>query len=64
MLNEIEVLRRIKHDNVVTLYEIYETKQHICLLCSYMEGGQLFDRIKSKGLYRESDARPVMSKFL
>ena len=29
-----------------------------------MEGGQLFDRIKSKGLYKESDARPVMYRFL
>ena len=29
-----------------------------------MEGGQLFERIKSKGLYKESDARPVMCRFL
>ena len=58
------MLRTVKHSNVVTLYEIYETKKHICLLCSYIEGGQLFDRIKSKGLYKESDARPVMCQFL
>lgn len=29
-----------------------------------MEGGELFDKIKNKGLYRESDARPIMKCFI
>ena len=30
----------------------------------FLEGGELFEKIKSKGLYRESDARPVMRNFI
>ena len=30
----------------------------------YLEGGELFDKIKSKGQYRESTARPVMRNFI
>ena len=34
------------------------------MLLPYLEGGELFEKIKSKGLYRESDARPVMRNFI
>jgi serine/threonine protein kinase len=59
-LNELEVLRRMNHDNVIRMYECYESKKYIHLLLPYLEGGELFDRIKSKGLYKENDAIPVM----
>ena len=58
------MLRTIAHDNVLQLYETYETTKYIHLLLPYLEGGELFEKIKSKGLYRESDARPVMRNFL
>ena len=64
MLTEIDVLRKIDHENVIQLYETYETTKYIHLLLPYLEGGELFDKIKSKGLYRESDARPVMQNFI
>ena len=52
------------HENVIELYETYETTKYIHLLLPYLEGGELFEKIKSKGLYRESDARPVMRNFI
>lgn len=64
MLTEIDVLRALDHDNVIVLYETYETTKYIHLVLPYLEGGELFEKIKSKGLYRESDARPVMRNFI
>ena len=58
------MLRNITHDNVIQLYETYETTKYIHLLLPYLQGGELFEKIKSKGLYRESDARPVMQNFI
>ena len=49
---------------MITLYETYETTKYIHLLLPYLQGGELFEKIKSKGLYRESDARPVMTNFI
>ena len=63
-MTEIDVLRTINHENVIQLYESYETTKYIHLLLPYLEGGELFEKIKSKGLYRESDARPVMHNFI
>ena len=58
------MLRSLNHPNVIQLYETYETSKYIHLVLPYMSGGELFDRIKIKGLYSESDARPVMRNFI
>lgn len=64
VITEIDVLRALDHENVIQLYETYETSKYIHLLLPYLSGGELFERIKSKGLYRESDAQPVMRNFV
>ncbi len=64
VLLEIDVLRNMKHPNVIELYEVYESSKYIHLLLPYLEGGELFERIKAKGLYKESDAVKVMRSFL
>jgi serine/threonine protein kinase len=46
------------------MYEIYESSKYLHLLLPYLEGGELFERIKAKGLYKESDAVKVMRCFL
>ena len=51
MLGEIDVLRFIEHENIIKLYEVYESDKYIHLIFEYLDGGELFERIKSKGLY-------------
>lgn len=51
ILSEIEVLRAVNHDYIIKLYEVYESDKYIHLVFEYLEGGELFERIKSKGLY-------------
>lgn len=41
----------MEHTNIIKLYEVYESTKYIHLLCPYLEGGELFERIKSKGIY-------------
>lgn len=64
MLLEIDVLRSLDHPNVVPLYEVYESTKYIHLLLPYLEGGELFEKIKAKTKYKESDAMHVMKQFL
>ena len=49
---------------MIALYEVFESTKYVHLLLPYLEGGELFVRIKNKGLYRESDAVPIMRNFL
>jgi serine/threonine protein kinase len=63
VLNEIDVLRKMDHPNVISIIEVYESKKYIHLILPYLKGGELFDRIKSKGLYKERDAVTVMKNL-
>ncbi|XP_055981454.1 calcium/calmodulin-dependent protein kinase type 1G [Sorex fumeus] len=62
--NEIAVLRRIKHENIVTLEDIYESSTHYYLVMQLVSGGELFDRILERGVYTEHDASLVIRQVL
>lgn len=58
------MLRMLDHPNITELYEIFESGKYIHLVLPLLAGGELFDSIKAKGLYKESDAVRVMHQFL
>ncbi|XP_077450490.1 calcium/calmodulin-dependent protein kinase type 1D isoform X2 [Stigmatopora argus] len=62
--NEIAVLRRIKHENIVALEDIYESPDHLYLIMQLVSGGELFDRIVEKGFYTEKDASALIRQVL
>ncbi|KAI5614850.1 calcium/calmodulin-dependent protein kinase 1Db isoform long [Silurus asotus] len=62
--NEIAVLRKIKHENIVALEDIYESTDHLYLIMQLVSGGELFDRIVEKGFYTEKDASALIKQVL
>ncbi|NWX20398.1 KCC1G kinase, partial [Aegotheles bennettii] len=62
--NEIAVLRKVKHENIVTLEDIYESTTHYYLVMQLVSGGELFDRILERGVYTEKDASVVIHQVL
>ncbi|XP_034514623.1 calcium/calmodulin-dependent protein kinase type 1 isoform X2 [Ailuropoda melanoleuca] len=64
MENEIAVLHRIKHPNIVALDDIYESGGHLYLIMQLVSGGELFDRIVEKGFYTERDASRLIFQVL
>ncbi|XP_022081209.1 calcium/calmodulin-dependent protein kinase type 1-like [Acanthaster planci] len=62
--NEVCVLKRIRHSNIVKLYEIFENKTHVYLVIELVTGGELFDRIVAKGSYTEKDASNIIKQVL
>ncbi|KAL7032651.1 hypothetical protein ACKWTF_007370 [Chironomus riparius] len=62
--NEIKVLRRLTHPNIVQLLETYEDKTKVYLVMELVTGGELFDRIVEKGSYTEKDASGLMRQVL
>lgn len=39
--NEVDVLQRIDHPNIMKLYEVHETSNSLYLVCEYLNGGSL-----------------------
>jgi len=64
LINEINVMRKLEHESVIRLFNIYESDNHIYLVLELLNGGELFDRIREKGQYNENDASILMKKLL
>lgn len=62
--NEIKVLRRLRHPNIVQLMDTYEDPEHVYLVIELVTGGELFDRIVEKGSYTEKDAADLIRQVL
>ena len=45
MSREIRILRKIRHQNCVQLYEIHESDKYLYFILEYPDGGELYDRI-------------------
>lgn len=63
--NEIVVLKRVSrgHPNILTLVDYFETDNSLYLVTELAKGGELFERIYSRGSFYESDAAQLMNQI-
>ncbi|CAL0320210.1 unnamed protein product [Lupinus luteus] len=61
---EIATLKVLKHPNVVRLYEVLASKTKIYMVLEYVTGGELFDKIQSKGKLTEAAARKIFQNLI
>ncbi|MDR3547571.1 MAG: protein kinase [Candidatus Pacebacteria bacterium] len=64
LLNEIDVLKKLDHPNILKVYEFYQDEQNYYIIMEYCAGGELFDRIVSTKHYTEAKAAFVMKQLL
>lgn len=62
--SEVAVLRKVKHDYIVQLYEVFECPERIYLVMELATGGELLDRIVCRGSFTEHDATRVLIMVL
>ncbi|KAL5962324.1 Calcium/calmodulin-dependent protein kinase type 1 [Taenia solium] len=62
--NEILVLRRLSHPNIVRLIDAFEDEDSHYLIMELVTGGELFDRIVDKGSFTEKDASDLIRQVL
>jgi len=61
---EISILRRMDHPNVVRLIDVLRNKHYVYLITEYVDGGDLFDLLSSKGQFTEAEARPIFEQIV
>ncbi|XP_068942099.1 ribosomal protein S6 kinase alpha-5 isoform X2 [Petaurus breviceps papuanus] len=52
------------HPNIVKLYEVYHDQLHTFLVMELLNGGELFERIKKKKHFSETEASYIMRKLV
>ncbi|KDO72202.1 hypothetical protein CISIN_1g011868mg [Citrus sinensis] len=61
---EIATLKLLKHPNVVRLHEVLASKSKIYMVLEYVTGGELFDKIASKGRLQEAEGRKLFQQLI
>ncbi|KAL5577304.1 hypothetical protein UlMin_019003 [Ulmus minor] len=61
---EISTMKLIKHPNVIRMYEVMASKTKIYIVMEFVTGGELFDKIASKGRLKEDEARKYFQQLV
>ena len=61
---EIDILKRIRHPNIIQLFEIIETPKQLFLITEYASGGELFDYIVKKQRLKEEGASKFFQQII
>ncbi|KAF3329556.1 CBL-interacting protein kinase 23 [Carex littledalei] len=61
---EISTMKLIKHPNVIHMYEVMASKTKIYIVMELVTGGELFDKIASRGKLKEDEARKYFQQLI
>ncbi|KAL6991547.1 CBL-interacting serine/threonine-protein kinase 23 [Sarracenia purpurea var. burkii] len=61
---EISTMKLIRHPNVIRMYEVMASKTKIYIVLEFVTGGELFDKIATKGRLKEDEARKYFQQLI
>ncbi len=64
MEREVSILKLIDHPYVMKLYDVWETRRHLFIVLEFVDGGELFDYITSRGRLPRHDALRVAAQIV
>lgn len=64
LYDELSILQRLHHPNIVQFRDWFESKDKFYIVTQLATGGELFDRIISKGKFTEVDAIKIVVQML
>jgi serine/threonine protein kinase len=63
MSTEIEIMKRIRHRHIVSMYELYETPKCLWIILELVEGGDLLTYLANQDHYTERNAAKHMKQI-
>ncbi|EQC38379.1 CAMK/CAMK1 protein kinase [Saprolegnia diclina VS20] len=61
---EVDVLKKLNHDYVMQLHEVFDDDATCYMVVEYLDGGDLFDRVTKRGKLLETEAQFIMAALL
>ena len=53
MTREIQIMKNVRHENILKLFEVFEDEEQFFLVMELVPGKELFDKIVERGQYSE-----------
>lgn len=60
---EIDICKRVDHEYIVKIHQVFEDENFVYLVMDHMEGGELFDEIIDRGSLSEKEASDIVRKI-
>lgn len=64
VFQEVYVMKKINHPNVIKLLEVFESNRHLMIVLEYAGGGDLLQLVKSRNFLTESEGKNVFSQVI
>ncbi|KAA3441621.1 CBL-interacting serine/threonine-protein kinase 23 [Gossypium australe] len=61
---EISTMKLIRHPNVIRMYEVMASKIKVYIVLEFVSGGELFNKIASRGRFKEDEARKYFQQLI
>uniref|UniRef100_A0A3Q2Z3C9 Protein kinase domain-containing protein n=1 Tax=Hippocampus comes TaxID=109280 RepID=A0A3Q2Z3C9_HIPCM len=61
---EVDILKEIRHPNIIALHEVFENKADVILILELVAGGELFDFLAEKESLSEEEATQFLKQIL
>ncbi|KAG0744924.1 hypothetical protein G6F57_008901 [Rhizopus arrhizus] len=62
--SEMDILKKVRHEHIVSLHDIYESDDAVYIVTDLCTGGELFQRIVERGTYTEAMAADLVRQML
>ena len=56
-------MKKIRHSNIIRLYEVFENKKHIMMVMEYAGGGDLYLLVKNSKFLTEDETKYIFKKI-
>ena len=63
-LKEIEILKKLDHPNIMKIYSFYNREHRFYLICEYINGEELFEKITRNKYFREEHAAKYLYQIV
>lgn len=64
VFQEVFVMKRVQHQNVIRLFEVFESTRHLMIVLEYSGGGDLLQLVKTRGRLPESEAKSIFGQVV
>jgi serine/threonine protein kinase len=61
VMQEVYILGKIRHSNIIRLYETFESEKHFFMVMEYASGGDLLQYVKQKKRLEEVEAKKIFA---
>ena len=64
VFQEVYILKKIRHSNVIRLLEVFESPKHFLMVMEYVGGGDLLQYVKQRRKLDETEAKYIFKQVV